>query len=110
MATQTWEEDPTWKPKEIPLLPPIEQEKINIMWEAIAKMESAPKGKKRGRKPKPKTEGMPIREKKKRGRPTKGEKRVVPEKKIRSLNPKAGCLNDSVNVLGEEGNLKIINV
>ena len=110
VATQTWEEDPTWKPKEIPLLPPIEKEKINIMWEAIAKIESAPYGKKRGRKPKPKPEGMPVREKKKRGRPTKGEKRVVPEKKIRSLKPKAGCLNDSVNVLVEDGNLKMLNV
>ena len=80
------------------------------MWEAIAKMESAPKGKKRGRKPKPKPEGMPLREKKKRGRPTKGDKMAVPEKKIRSLKPKLGCSKDSVNVLVEDGTLKILNV
>ena len=73
-------------------------------------MESAQKGKKRGRKPKPKPEGMPVREKKKRGRPMKGEKKFVPEKKIRSLKPKVECVKDSVNVLVDDGNLKILNV
>ena len=110
VATQTCEEDPNWKPKEIPLLPPIEQEKINIMWEAIARMDSAPKGNKRGRKTKPKLEGMLVREKKKRGRPMKGEKRVVPEKKIRSLKPKVQCLKDTVKVLVEDDKLTTLNV
>ena len=94
----------------MPLLPPIEQEKINIMWEAIAKIESAPNGKKRGRKPKPKPEGMPVREKKKRGRPTNAEKKDVPEKKMRSLKPKVGCRKDTVKALVDDGNLKMENV
>jgi len=73
-------------------------------------MESAPKGKKRGRKPKPKPEGMPVREKKKRGRPTKSEKNDVPKKKMRSMKSKVGCLKDTIKVLVDDGNLKMENV
>ncbi len=49
--------------------------------------------KKRGPKPKPKpkVEGVPIVEKKKRGRKPKGEKKIVPEKKMRVLKPKVRC-------------------
>ena len=47
--------------------------------------------KKRGRKTKPKADGLPIVEKKKRGPKQKGEKKIVPEKKMRVLKPKLSC-------------------
>ena len=79
------------------------------MWEAIDIMESAPKAKKRGRKPKPKPEGMQVVEKKKRGRPRKEGKKDVPPKKMRPLKLKLAPINDNVKVLFEDGNLSIVN-
>ena len=68
--------------------------------------------KKRGRKTKPKADGLPIVEKKKRGPKQKGEKKIVPEKKIRVLKPNASCeamsgRNDSASVIADDGVRKL---
>ena len=59
--------------------------------------------KKRGPKPKPKDEGLPIVEKKKRGRKLKGEKKIVPEKKMRVLKPQVSC--EAVSGRNESGSV-----
>ena len=38
------------------------------------------------------------------------EKRALPEKKMQSVKPKVACIKDTVKVLVEDGNLKILNV
>ena len=70
--------------------------------------------KKRGRKPKPKVEAVPLVEKKKRGRNPMGEKKIVPEKKMRVHKPKVSCESNSEGktigkVIAEVGAIKIVN-
>ena len=68
--------------------------------------------KKRGPKPKPKVEGVLLVEKKKLGSKLNGEKKIVPEKKIRVLKPQVTCeaisgKKDTASIIVEDGDRKL---
>ena len=103
-TTQTSKDETVSKESVITLVPPLEQEKINIMWEAMSKLESSPKRRKRGRKPKQKGESVPFDEKKKRVRKPKFERKDFPGEKDGGPNPTFTCesmsdIKDTMKVL-----------
>jgi len=113
-TTQTSKDGALSKPNEIHLVPPIEQEKINIMWDSMCKLEPSPKGRKRGRKAKTKGESRPFVEKKRRGRKNKLERTNVPAKiesgptENHTCEPKIDK-NDTVKVPAEDTTLSTVN-
>jgi len=112
--TEASKDETVSKQSEIPLVPPIEQEKINIMWEAMCKVQSRTKGRNRGRKPNPKGESVPFVEKKRRGRKHKLESKNVPTKIEGGPTEKLTCeskidKNDTVKVLVEDANVTTVN-